>query len=132
MSQDKILLVDDDEDVREVIKMHLESAGYRNILEAENGEKAINILLSEDHIENIALILCDIRMPKINGLECIDFFRREAPGIPVVVVTGYPETELAASLIGKGVKEYLVKPIEKEKLLKIVRQLVAPKKNIES
>jgi two-component system chemotaxis response regulator CheY len=132
MSQDKILLVDDDEDVREVIKMHLESAGYRNILEAENGEKAINILLSEDHIENIALILCDIRMPKINGLECIDFFRREAPGIPVVVVTGYPETELAAGLIGKGVKEYLVKPIEKEKLLKIVSQLVALKKSTES
>ncbi len=131
MSKGEILLVDDDEDVLAVMKMHLESAGYKNILEAEDGEKAINILQSEDHMVNVAVILCDIRMPKINGLECIDFFRREAPDIPVVVVTGYPETELAAGLMKKGIKDYLVKPVEKEKLLKIVNQLVAQGKNIE-
>jgi len=124
MSKSEILLVDDDEDVREVLKMHLESAGYKNLLEAEDGEKAINILRSEDHMVNVALILCDIRMPKINGMECIEFFRREAPDIPVVVVTGYPEAELAAGLIKKGVKDYLVKPVEKEKLLKIVNQFL--------
>ena len=131
MSKDEILLVDDDEDVREVLKMHLESAGYKTILEAEDGEKAINILLSEDHMANVSVILCDIRMPKINGLECIDFFRREAPTIPVVVVTGYPETELAAGLMEKGVKDYLVKPVEKKKLLKIVNQLISKGKNID-
>ena len=61
MSKGEILLIDDDEDVREVLKLHLGSAGYKNILEAEDGEKAINILRSGDHMVNVALILCDKR-----------------------------------------------------------------------
>jgi len=125
----KILVVDDEDDVREVLKLHLEGAGY-HILEAENGEVAISVLRSEDNMINVGLILCDIRMPKVNGVECIDFLRREAPGIPVVVVTGYPDTEMATSFMKKGVKDYLVKPVEKEKLLKVVADIVAAGKDI--
>jgi len=92
----KVMVVDDEADVRDVIRLHLEGAGY-HILEAENGEAAIASLREEDHMVNVGLILCDIRMPKVNGIECIQFLRREAPGIPVVVVTGYPDTEMATS-----------------------------------
>jgi len=123
MPKGKILVVDDEEDVRDVIRLHLEGAGY-NILEAENGEDAIKTLRSEDNLVNVGVILCDIRMPKVNGIECIDFLRREAPGIPVVVVTGYPDTEMAANLMKKGVKDYLVKPVEKEKLLGTVKEMI--------
>ena len=69
---------------------------------------------------NVGVILCDIRMPKVNGVECIQFIREQAPGIPIVVITGYPDTELASDLMKKGVKDYLVKPVEKEKLLAVV------------
>ncbi|NIQ02627.1 MAG: response regulator, partial [Nitrospinaceae bacterium] len=75
--------------------------------------------------------LCDIRMPKVNGIECIDFLKKEAPGIPVVVVTGYPDTEMATSLLKKGVKDYLVKPVEKDKLLQTVGQIVSAGKDTE-
>jgi two-component system chemotaxis response regulator CheY len=124
MAHGKILVIDDEEDVREVIRLHLESAGY-NILEAVDGEDAIKTLRSEDNMINVGVILCDIRMPKVNGIECIDFLKKEAPGIPVVVVTGYPDTEMAANLMKKGIRDYLVKPVEKEKLLGTVKEIIA-------
>jgi two-component system chemotaxis response regulator CheY len=129
MVQGRVLVIDDEEDVREVLRLHLESEGY-NVLEAENGEDGINVLRSEDNLVNVGVILCDIRMPKVNGIECIDFLRKEAPGIPIVVVTGYPDTEMATNLMKKGVKDYLVKPVEKDKLLGTVNKLVAAGKDI--
>lgn len=129
MEHGKILIVDDEQDIREVIKLHLEGEGF-NILEAESGEEAIATIRAEDNMVNVGLILCDIRMPKVNGVECIDFLRREAPGIPVVVVTGYPDTEMATALLKKGVKDYLVKPVEKQKLVDTVVKLVMAGKDI--
>ncbi len=126
----KIMVVEDEEDVREAIKLQLESANY-HVLEAENGEEAINILNSEDNMVNCGLILSDIRMPKVNGLECIAYFREQAPGIPVVVVTGFPDTEMAVNLMGKGVKDYLVKPVEKAKLLAVVDKMISQGKAID-
>jgi two-component system chemotaxis response regulator CheY len=119
MASGKILVVDDEADVRDVIKLQLEQRGL-NVLEAVDGQNAIDILKSGSNMMNVGVILCDIRMPKVNGVECIEFIRKEAPGIPIVVITGYPDTELASDLLKKGVKDYLVKPVEKEKLLAVV------------
>jgi two-component system chemotaxis response regulator CheY len=119
MASGKILVVDDEADVRDVIKLQLESRGL-HVLEAVDGQDAIDILKSGSNMMNVGVILCDIRMPKVNGVECIQFIREQAPGIPIVVVTGYPDTELASDLLKKGVKDYLVKPVEKEKLLAVV------------
>ncbi len=130
MPTGKIMVVEDEEDVREAIKLQLESANY-NVLEAENGEEAIKILKSESNLVNCGLILCDIRMPKVNGLECIAFFRDQAPGIPIVVVTGFPDTEMAVDLMSQGVKDYLVKPVEKAKLLAVVEKMVSQGKAID-
>ena len=124
------MVVEDEEDVREAIKLQLESANY-NVLEAENGEEAIKVLKSESNMINCGLILCDIRMPKVNGLECIAYFRDQAPGIPIVVVTGFPDTEMAVNLMSKGVKDYLVKPVEKAKLLAVVEKMVSQGKAID-
>ncbi len=129
MPKGKILVVDDEEDVRETIKLQLEAENY-NVIEAENGEEAIKVLKSGDNLTNCGLILCDIRMPKVNGIEYIDFLKEQAPGIPVVVITGYPDTEMAVGLLKKGVNDYLVKPVESEKLMKIVNKLVAKGKNL--
>ena len=131
MAVGKILVVDDEEDVRDVLKLHLEQKGFQRVLLASNGEEAIKILKQGDNLTGIGLILCDIRMPKINGVDAIDYFKREAPGIPIVVITGYPDTELAVSLMKKGVKDYLVKPVEKEKLLEKVEALIAAGKDFE-
>ncbi len=124
MPKGKIMVVDDEEDVRETLRLQLESENY-NVIEAGDGEEAIKLLRSEDNLTNCGLILCDIRMPKVNGIEYVDYLKQQAPGIPVVVITGYPDTDLAVGLMNKGVKDYLVKPVESEKLLKIVNKLVA-------
>lgn len=126
----KILVIDDEKNVRDVIRLHLEQAGF-HILEAGNGEEGISILKEENNMVNVGVILCDIRMPKVNGIEMIDYLRQEAPGIPIAVITGYPDTELAVSLLKKGIKDYLVKPIEKEKLLETVERLVSAGKDFE-
>jgi len=126
----KIMVVDDDDDLRDVIKLQLESKGL-NVLEAVDGQNAIDLLKSGANMVNCGLILCDIRMPKVNGVECIQFFREQAPGVPIVVITGYPDAELESDLLKKGVKCFLVKPVTKEKLLAVVGDLIsAGKENI--
>jgi len=126
MARGKVLIIDDEEDVREVLKFHLSGQNYQ-IIEAENGEDGIRLLKSEDNMVNVGVILCDIRMPKVNGVDCIQYLRKEAPGIPIVVVTGFPDTEMATQLLKNGVKDYLVKPVDKEKLVSVVKKQVASK-----
>ena len=130
MPKGKILIIDDESDVRDVLKFHLSENNYQ-IIEAENGQEGMDLLKSGDNLSNVGVIICDIRMPKVNGIECIQYIRQEAPGIPIVVVTGFPDTQMAVNLLNEGVKEYLVKPVEKEKLVATVEKLVAAGKEIE-
>ena len=128
MAKGKVMVVDDEQDVREVIQMQLEKHGL-NVVVATNGEEAIENLHAENNLVNMGLILCDIRMPKINGVEAIQYFKKTAPGIPIIVITGYPDTELAVDMLKKGVKDYLVKPVEKEKLIQVVDEALADGKD---
>lgn len=130
MSKGKILIIDDESDVRDVLKFHLSEKNY-NVIEAENGQEGIDLLKSGDNLTNVGVIICDIRMPKVNGIECIQYIRQEAPGIPIVVVTGFPDTQIAVNLLNEGVKEYLVKPVDKEKLVSTVEKLVAAGKDVD-
>ena len=129
MPKGKILIIDDESDVREVLKFHLSENNYQ-IIEAENGQEGMDLLKSGDNLSNVGVILCDIRLPKVNGIECIQYIRQEAPGIPIVVVTGFPDTQMAVNLMNEGVKDYLVKPVDKEKLVSTVENLVAAGKEI--
>jgi len=111
----RILVIDDEPSVRTVVRLTLEKAGY-DVLEAENGEQAIEVINTGENRLVLDAVICDIRMPKINGIEAIDYFQREYPHVPLVVLTGYPETEMAVSFLLKGVADYLVKPVEAERL----------------
>jgi two-component system chemotaxis response regulator CheY len=64
-------------------------------------------------------------MPNINGVEAISYFRREYPSIPVIVLTGFPDVKLAVDLMKQGVVEYLVKPVEKTKLVDVIMKAVS-------
>jgi two-component system chemotaxis response regulator CheY len=70
----------------------------------------------------VDVVICDIRMPKINGLEAITYFRRQYPSVPVIVLTGYPDIQLATDLLKQGVVDYLVKPVERDKLVACVER----------
>jgi len=120
------LIVDDEPDVRKVVKMILTQAGYDTI-EAEDGEKAIEAFQEGENSLLLSVIIMDLRlrMPKINGIEAINFFQHAWPRVPLIVLTGFPDMEMAIGFLKKGVVAYLVKPVEKEKLLNAVANAVA-------
>ncbi len=130
MEKGKIMIVDDERESREAMKLHLLQDHY-NIVEAEDGADAVRKLESGDNLVNLGLILCDINMPKVNGLECMHYIRENAPGIPIVAITGHPDTGMATDLMTHGIKDYLIKPIDREKLRSTVKKLVNAGKDID-
>jgi len=119
----RILIVDDESSVRKVLRVTLTDAGYE-VVEADHGGRGIEVIRSDDNMLMVDVIICDIRMPKINGLEAIDFFREQFPSVPIIVLTGFPDTKMATNLIAKGVVDYLVKPVEDAKLLASVKAAI--------
>ena len=108
----RVLVVDDEPDIRKVVKMTLQKAGYE-VLEAENGEKAIEVINYGENRLLLDVVICDIRMPKINGAEAIAYFRSNYPRVPLIVLTGFPDADMATSFLRQGVVDYLVKPVDK-------------------
>ena len=117
----KIMVIDDEEPVRKTIRLQLSGTAYE-IVEAANGKEGIDLLNSGDNPLTVDLIICDIRMPEINGKEAIKYFRREYRGTPIIVLTGYPDVQLAVNCIKRGVCDYIVKPVEKEHLIAAVEK----------
>jgi two-component system, chemotaxis family, chemotaxis protein CheY len=127
MSLGRILVVDDEEDVRKSIRITLTKAGY-DVREAEDGDQAITLIRSDDNPFKVGLIICDILMPKVNGMEAIAFFRQEFPSVPVIVLTAKPELAGATQLFKQGIVDYLEKPISPDKLIQVVHKSI--KKNV--
>ena len=123
MALGRVLVVDDEADVRTSVRLILTKAGY-NVVEAEDGEKAIAAIKSGDNALMVDTIICDLYMPKVNGMEAIAYFRNQFPSVPIVVMTGHPEVKNAAELFKQGVVDYLVKPVEQEKLIATVGKAV--------
>jgi DNA-binding NtrC family response regulator len=115
----RVLVVDDEESIRKMVGMTLMKAGY-DVVEAADGEKAAEMMRKDDNPLMVDVITCDIRMPRVNGIEAIAFFRHEFPSVPVVVITGFPETEMAVSLMKQGVVDYVPKPVEGQKLVAVI------------
>ena len=117
----RVMVVDDEADVRKVAKICLEKAGYQ-VIEAEDGEQAIKEIKQGDNPVMLDVIITDINMPKVNGLEAIQFFQQEWPHVPLIVMTGYPNLETAKELMKRGLVDYLTKPVDKEKLVAAVEK----------
>ena len=124
-----ILIVDDEKDVRKVIRRQLSGTQFE-ILEAEGAEQAMQLL--EENALTVNVIICDVRMPKISGVEAVDYFRRKHPTTPIIVLTGYPDLDLAVDFMKEGVVDYLVKPVEKEKLVEAVQKAAGQRKIFQS
>jgi two-component system chemotaxis response regulator CheY len=111
----RVLVVDDEPAVRNIVRLILEKAGY-DVLEAENGEAAIEALNTGENRLVLDVVICDIRMPKINGVQAIEYFQHQYPHVPIIVLTAYPETQMAVSFMRSGVADYLIKPVDAQKL----------------
>ena len=113
------MVVDDEADVRKAVSLALTKSGYQ-VVEADDGKKAVEVISSDDNPLMVDVIICDVRMPNVNGVEAIAYFRRHYPALPIIVLTGFPDVQLATSLLKQGVADYVVKPVERDKLVAAV------------
>ncbi|HNR52792.1 MAG TPA: sigma-54 dependent transcriptional regulator [Deltaproteobacteria bacterium] len=107
----EILVVDDDNGHRTMLKTLLSGWGYR-VYEADDGSKAIEWVRSRP----FDLILMDIRMVKVSGLEALSVIKSMNPAIPVIIITAYSSVESAIEAMKKGAYEYLMKPLDFEEM----------------
>lgn len=115
----KILIVDDEEGVRESLKLIL-GEQYDLIL-TEDGAQALDCL---KNAPDIGLVLMDIKMPKMNGLEVLAEMKKEYPKLNVILITGYKSVETAAEAVKLGACGYIVKPFKSDEILKAVKKLI--------
>jgi len=121
-----VLVLDDEAGVRNAIRLQLKDTRF-DVLDAENVEQAIGLL--RDNAISIDVIVCDVRMPGMSGVEAVATFQREYPTTPVIVLTGFPDVALAVDFMKKkDVVDYLIKPVEKAKLIAVVEQAAQGRK----
>jgi DNA-binding NtrC family response regulator len=123
MSEGRVLVVDDEADVRKSVRLILSKAGY-DVIEAEDGEVGVQTVKSGDNPLSLDAIICDLNMPKMSGMEAIPYFRSQFPSCPVIVLTGAGTVDRATTLFKQGVVEFLTKPIDKDKLVGAVQKAV--------
>jgi len=113
----RILIVDDDESIREVLTSILTDEGY--IVEAvDTGEKAIKA--THEKFYNLALI--DIRLPDMEGTKLLTRLKDTVPKMRKIIITGYPTLQNAIEAVNKGADAYIIKPIDMEETLKVIRE----------
>jgi len=116
-----ILLVDDEKDVRETVRDLLKGLGY-TVLEAQTPEKALEIYLQ--HIDSIALVILDMVMPRMSGVELFDKIRQVNPKAKILLFSGYSLNEQAESIMQKGCNGFIQKPVNILELSGKIRQVI--------
>jgi len=119
----RVLVVDDEPDIRKSVRLILTRAGF-DVIEAEDGAKGVAAIKAGDNALMVDTILCDIHMPNVDGMEAVAFFRAQFPSVPVIVMTGQPNVPNLTSLFKQGVVDCLVKPFEPDKLMAAVQKAV--------
>lgn len=116
-----VLVVDDNEDTRYVMRLALEDRGYR-VCEAENGEQAIDIACREKP----NAILMDISMPVLNGLTATARIRehKELRDVPIVALTAHGEEEMRAGAQACGFTAYVTKPVDLDWIDNLIKGLL--------
>jgi len=112
-----ILIVEDEEVLRETLAELLEEEGYR-VRQARHGQEA------HDHVmaEPVDLVLSDVRMPEMDGITLLERLRKLAPDTPVIIITAYGTVDSAVSAMKLGAIDYLLKPVQFEELLNKVQR----------
>lgn len=122
IEQRKVMLVDDDDSVRDAIAEILERRGWL-VGSFNSAEGAVESLKKESY----DVVLADINMPDINGMDFLHISKEIAPDVPVVIITGYPSIDLAVEAMKVGAVDFLAKPFKIEELEITVRKAAGAK-----
>jgi len=121
-----VLVVDDEEIARDNLEYILKKEGYQ-VSTAANGIEAVNILKTR----NIDLILTDLKMEKMDGMQLLESAKKVSPNAELVMITGFATVSSAVDALKKGAFHYLPKPINLDELRATVRQLIERKKHLQ-
>jgi DNA-binding NtrC family response regulator len=113
----RILVVDDDENIRKVITTILADEGY-TVESADTAKKAIET--TKRRFFNLALI--DIRLPDMEGIELLARMRDSTPRMRKIIITGYPTLQNAIEAVNKGADAYILKPFDMERVLETIKE----------
>ena len=120
----KILLIEDEDSIRRVLKkVLLEDNESYQFFEAKDGQDGVSLIKNQ----LFDLIICDIKMPKKDGIEVLDFSLKHNPSTPVVMISGHGNLETAVKAMRMGAFDYISKPPDLNHLLSTVRSALQPK-----
>src|SRR6516162_11255194 len=110
-----ILVVDDEAQIRNTLRGVLSDEGF-DVVEAENGRVALDVLAQQPP----RLAIVDIWMPEMDGIELVQRMRTQAPGVPIIVISGHGTIETAVRVIRDGAFDFLEKPFQLDALPRVV------------
>lgn len=113
----RILIVDDEKSIRTTLKIFLEREGFA-VDTAETAMQAMDLIQAESY----DILISDIIMPQVSGVEFLEEIRVSLPDVPILMMTGEPTVETAVVALQRGAFDYLYKPIQKDVLVKTVKQ----------
>src|SRR5690606_889691 len=122
LKRENLLIVDDNFDMLEVLHRNLKAMNF-HAFKASTVTEALNILLYTP----IDLIITDLQMPGGSGLELLDYVHKNNPGLPSLIITGFPSIESAMQASRLGAQDYLTKPFTNQELKKAVSNILARK-----
>ena len=117
MANSKILICDDEEGIRESLKLVL--GDHYNLVTVDSGAMALEVLA---HNKEIKVMLLDIKMPKSSGLDALQEIKKKHPHLKIIMVTGYKSVETAAEASRLGASGYIVKPFKSQEILETVKR----------
>jgi two-component system, chemotaxis family, chemotaxis protein CheY len=118
----RVLVVDDSPSVRQQVSMSLTQAGYE-VVEAGDGTEGISKISSD---REIGLVICDVNMPRMNGLEMIEAVKKEPQNaaLPIIMLTSEGQPALIERAKKAGAKGWIVKPFKADLLVAAVKKLL--------
>ncbi len=123
----KILIVDDEKNMRNVLAMLLENDGYK-VVKASSGAEALGYI---EELTDIDLIISDLRMPDKDGMEILHFCRSHQISIPFVLITAYGTIDLAVQAMKRGAADFITKPFNKNLFRHVVNRLLTERAGAE-
>ena len=125
MKLEKILVVDDVDEIRDILSAFLKEEGYE-VYTAENGKKALNIVKEK----NIDLVLTDVRMPEINGYDLTKIVKEINPGIGVIIMTAYTSVYTEGDMRKIGADDFTTKPFNLSDVADKIERVLFQMKNL--
>ena len=124
--EDLVLVVDDEEPVRDIVAKLVKHIGYP-VIEAANGKEALDLLTKEQ----VTILITDIRMPEMDGFELMKTVRTEFPDLHIICMTGHGGTYSYTDVVSFGATDYITKPFTIDEMSAKLSRVLREKKLIE-